>query len=84
MKETTRARLRAVVVIALDAMLAAVLVLLSYIDKLVHGTLYNYGLVFNAEWAEPYWIMMKASMALIAIVIWILTILDLPYRPSKK
>lgn len=68
----------------MDAMLIVVLVLLSYIDKLVHGTLYNYRLVFSVEWADPYWMMMRTSMILIVIVILILSILDLPYPSLKK
>jgi len=84
MNEATLLKIRAAVVISLDAMLVTVLFLLSYVDGLVHGTLYRYGLVFSVEWAEPYWLMMRASMALIAIVISILTILDLPYPSLKK
>jgi hypothetical protein len=84
MNEDTRLKIRAAIVIAMDAMLVTVLLLLSYVDRLVHGTLYNYGLVFSVEWAEPYWIMMRASMALIAIVFSILTILDLPHPSLKK
>jgi hypothetical protein len=84
MKEDTLLKIRAAIVIVLDAMLIAVLFLLSYIDKLVNGTLYRYGLVFSIEWAEPYWLMMKTSMALIAVAFSILTILELPYPALKK
>lgn len=84
MRESTFLKIRAAIVIALDAMLVTVLFLLSSVDGLVNGTLYRYGLVFSVEWAEPYWLMMRASMTLIAIVISILTILDLLYPSLKK
>jgi hypothetical protein len=32
--------------------------LLTRIDLIVHGQLYSYGLVFNAEWADPYRVLM--------------------------
>jgi len=32
-----------------------VMLLLNRIDGIVHGTLYNYGLQFNFEWATPFW-----------------------------
>lgn len=84
MDEGTLLKVRAAIVIAMDGMLIAVLILLFYVDKLVHGTLYNYGLVFSVEWANPYWIMMRASVILIVIVILILSFLDLPYPSLKK
>jgi len=33
----------------------AFLFALSYMDFIVHSTLYHYGLKFSPEWAEPYW-----------------------------
>jgi hypothetical protein len=84
MREATLLKIRAAIVIALDAMLVTVLFLLSSVDGMVNGALYRYGLVFSVEWAEPYWLLMRASMALIAIVISVLTILDLPYPSLKK
>ena len=35
--------------------LVPVLLLLSRIDSIVHGDLYNFGLQFNPAWADPYW-----------------------------
>jgi len=29
---------------------------LTYLDKIVHGDLYNYGLIFDMKWAVPYWV----------------------------
>ena len=39
---------------------------LLQIDKIVHGTLYSYGLTFSYTWAQPYWRM----AALIFIMGW--------------
>jgi len=84
MKEASILKIRAAIVIVLDVMLSVVLILLFYVDKLVNHTLYAYGLVFSIEWAEPYWIMIRISMALIVLVILILSILDLPYPLLRK
>jgi len=31
------------------------MICLSQIDNIVHGTLYSYGLQFSYDWANPYW-----------------------------
>jgi hypothetical protein len=47
------------------------------IDKIVHGTLYNYGLQFNYGWATPYWdnyafyqnsLIIAATLTLLSVV----------------
>lgn len=37
------------------ASVVPVLLLLSRIDSIVHGDLYNFGLQFSVAWADPYW-----------------------------
>jgi hypothetical protein len=78
MEEITRL-IKASIVIILDTMLISALILLFLLDKLVNEILYNYGLVFSLEWAEPYWNMMRASIALIVIVVLVLSILEVRY-----
>ena len=39
-----------------------VLLLLSKIDGIVHGELYNYGLQFSFAWASPYWAFVRLVM----------------------
>lgn len=34
---------------------AAVMILLRSLDSLVHVNLYDYGLIFSYDWANPYW-----------------------------
>ena len=49
-------------------MLIVALILFFALDTMVHNMLYDYVLVFSHTWAEPYWLMMRTSMTLIAIV----------------
>jgi len=41
---------------------------LNLIDKIVHVTLYNYGLQFSYEWASPYWTVLKIVQVLMSLV----------------
>jgi len=40
---------------------------LFMLDNIVHGTLYNYGLVFSLEWANPYWATMRIVQVLLCL-----------------
>jgi len=40
---------------------------LTLLDNIVHSTLYNYGLDFSYEWANPYWNMLRIVQALIGL-----------------
>jgi len=40
---------------------------LTLLDKIVHGTLYNFGLQFSYDWANPYWTMLRVVLALIGL-----------------
>ena len=72
-------RLRIALVVLGDAMLCVALVLIVQIDNLVNGTLYNYGLSFSDNWAQPYWLMLRVSMALIVVAILVISVVELPY-----
>lgn len=41
------------------------IVVFYQVDMIVHGTLYDYGLLFNYEWAIPYWMFERAAIGLI-------------------
>ena len=60
-------------------MLIAVLVLLLEIDKVVNIVLYNYGLVFSYDWAEPYWLMFRISFVLVIIAAILISVVELPH-----
>jgi len=44
-----------------------ILFLLSEIDNIVHGELYNYGLQFSFVWASPYWAFVRLVYVCLAI-----------------
>ena len=39
----------------------AVSLCLTFIDLIIHQQLYNYGLQFDYNWANPYWLASKLS-----------------------
>jgi hypothetical protein len=56
-------------VTSLTALLSAttslvVMVCFFQIDKIVHGTLYSYGLEFSYSWADPYWMLARIVFAM--------------------
>jgi len=75
---------RVVLIVLADAMLIIVLVLLFQIDKIVNKTLYNYGLVFSLDWAQPYWLLLRVSLILIVVAIFLITIVELPTPSFQK
>ena len=77
-------RLRIALVIFGDAMLFIAVALILQIDKLVNGTLYEYGLVFNSEWAQPYWLMLRICLVLIVAAVFLISIVELPYPAFQE
>jgi hypothetical protein len=75
---------RVVLVILGDAMLVVAIALLLEIDKLVNGTLYGYGLVFSNDWAQPYWLMFKVTLALIVVAVILISVVELPYPAFEE
>jgi hypothetical protein len=65
-------------------MLVAAVVLLLEIDKLVNGTLYGYGLVFSDNWAQPYWLMFRLTLALIVAAVILISVVELPYPAFEE
>ena len=54
-------------------------VLTLELDKLVNGTLYEYGLVFSYDWAQPYWLFFRATVILIIVAIFLISLVELPH-----
>jgi hypothetical protein len=77
-------RLRVALVILGDAMLLVAVILLLQIDQLVNGTLYSYGLVFSSDWAQPYWLLMRVSLALIVVAILLISVVELPHPAFQE
>jgi uncharacterized Zn-finger protein len=46
----------------------ALLVLVLELDMLVNGLLYEYGLVFDYEWALPYWSIVRLLIAMLGVL----------------
>jgi hypothetical protein len=58
------------VLISILALIAAVSVayLLTILDSIVHHTLYQFGLQFSYDWANPYWMFLRISLALLGVI----------------
>lgn len=62
---------------------------LYLLDQIVHSTLYNYGLQFSSNWANPYWLLLRIIQVLLAVNIITTTVslaltLRAPSRTEKK
>jgi hypothetical protein len=78
------AKVRAALVVLGDLMLIAVVALLLEIDKLVNGTLYDYGLMFSYDWAQSYWLLFRLSVVLIVVAIILISVVELPYPAFQE
>jgi hypothetical protein len=77
-------RLRVALVILGDVMLLVAVILLLQIDQLVNGTLYSYGLIFSSDWAQPYWLLLRVSLALIVVAILLISVVELPHPAFQE
>ena len=77
-------KVRAALVVLGDVMLIAVVVLLLEIDKLVNGTLYDYGLFFSYDWVQSYWLFFRLSLTLIVVAIIIISVVELPHPAFQE
>jgi len=60
-----------IIIIAIVAVFSTILiiyVLVFFIDTIVHQVLYQYGLQFSYEWANPYWMYLRISLTLLFVV----------------
>jgi hypothetical protein len=51
------------------AVASLVFALLLRIDRLVHVTLYSYGLQFDDAWAHPYWAFIRSALGMLLLII---------------
>jgi hypothetical protein len=77
-------RLRVALIVLGDAMLLVAVIFLLQIDQLVNSTLYSYGLVFSSDWAQPYWLLMRVSLALIVVAIFLISMVVLPHPAFQE
>jgi hypothetical protein len=64
MPRSTRSIIFSIVVLAATAL---TVYLLSQLDHIVHGQLYDYGLRFDYAWADPYWNILRIIQVLLAV-----------------
>jgi heme/copper-type cytochrome/quinol oxidase subunit 3 len=77
-------RIRIGLVILLDALLFVALILIYYIDQMVNGTLYYYGLISNEGWLQPYYLLSRLSVILIIAAIFVISSVELPFSAFKE
>ena len=77
-------RLRVALVILGDVILFIVVILLLQIDQLVNDTLYDYGLNFSNDWAQPYWLMFRVCLVLIVVAIFLISVVELPHPAFQE
>jgi len=58
------------VLVSVFVLIAAISVayLLTTIDFIIHHQLYQFGLTFSYEWANPYWMTLRISLALLGLI----------------
>ena len=59
---------RVMLAVVILASSAAAAYTLSMLDMIVHGTLYQYGLQFSYDWANPYWMLLRIIQALLSVI----------------
>lgn len=67
-----------------DVMLFIAVILLLQIDQLVNYNLYSYGLEFSNDWAQPYLLFMRASLVIIVVAIFLISMVELPHPAFQE
>jgi heme/copper-type cytochrome/quinol oxidase subunit 3 len=77
-------RLRIGFVILTDVLLIIALIMIYYVDQMVNGTLYYFGLIFDNGWAQPYYLLSRLSVILIIAAILMISSAELPISALKE
>ena len=77
-------KLRIGVIIFADLLLVTSLITIYYLDQLVNGTLYYFGLIFDAGWSQPYYLLSRLAVGLIIAAIFIVSSVELPISAFKE
>jgi heme/copper-type cytochrome/quinol oxidase subunit 3 len=77
-------RLRIGFVILTDSLLFIALIMIYYVDQMVNGTLYYFGLIFDNGWAQPYYLLSRLSVILIIAAILMISSAELPISALKE
>ncbi len=71
-------------VMLVDILLSIALILIYYIDRIVNGTLYYFGLISDQGWLQPYFLLSRISAILIIAAIIIISSVLLPIPALKE
>ena len=77
-------KLRVGFIIFSDVLLFTALIMIYYLDQMVNGTLYYFGLIYDAGWAQPYYWLPRLSAALIIAAIIMVSSAELPISALKE
>jgi len=77
-------KLRIGIVILVDVLLFIALILIYYIDQMVNGTLYYFGLISDSGWLQPYFLLSRISVILTIAAIFIISSVELPISAFKE
>jgi len=77
-------KLRICFVILVDVLLFIASIMIYYIDQMVNGALYYFGLIFDNGWAQPYFLLSRLSVILIIAAILMISSVELPISALKE
>ncbi|MBN1245733.1 hypothetical protein JXA31_09095 [Candidatus Bathyarchaeota archaeon] len=77
-------KLRIGFVILVDVLLFTASIMIYYVDQMVNGALYYFGLIFNNGWAQPYFLLSRLSVILIIAAILMISSVELPISALKE
>jgi heme/copper-type cytochrome/quinol oxidase subunit 3 len=77
-------KLRIGFVIFVDILLFTALIMIYYVDQMINGTLYYFGLIFDAGWAQPYFLLSRLTVILIIAAILVISSVELPISALKE
>jgi len=71
-------------VIVVDVLLFIALILIYYVDQMVNGTLYYFGLISDQGWLQSYFLLSRISVILIIAAIIMISSVLLPTPALKE
>ena len=77
-------KLRAGFIIFVDLLLVTALITIYYLDQMVNGTLYNFGLIFDSGWSQSYYLLSRTAVALVIATILFISSVELPISAFKE
>jgi heme/copper-type cytochrome/quinol oxidase subunit 3 len=77
-------KLRISFVILTDILLFVALIMIYYVDQMVNGTLYYFGLISDSGWLQPYFLLSRICVILIIAAIIVISSVELPISAFKE